>query len=63
MIHICSCYYPTQFFLTDIKIGPISFLLSFKIFVYLAAPGLRCSMCDLHSSLCHAGSLVVTCGI
>ena len=53
MIHICSCYYPTQFFLTDIKIGPISFLLSFKIFVYLAAPGhcamqtLSCDMWDL----------------
>ena len=35
----------------------------FLIFIYLAVPGLSCSMQDLPSSLQHAGSLVEACGI
>ena len=35
MIHICSCYYPTQFFLTDIKKGPISFFLFKYLSIWL----------------------------
>ena len=38
-------------------------LFCFKIFIYLAAQGLSCSMWDLRSSRKHAGSLAASCGI
>ena len=34
-----------------------------KVFIYLAAPGLRCGMRGLQSSLQHARSLVAACGL
>lgn len=37
--------------------------LDFKIFIYLAVPGLSCGTWDVQSSLQHAGSLVEACGI
>ena len=35
----------------------------FKIFIYLAVPGLSCGTRDVQFSLQHVGSLVAACGI
>ena len=41
----------------------LSFITYLFLVIYLASPGLSCSMQDLPSSLRHAGSLVAACGI
>ena len=38
--------------------GEFFYLVGFGFGVFLAAPGLNCSLWELPSSLCHAGSLV-----
>ena len=41
----------------------VTLLLFFLTFIYLAAPGLNCSLKDLQSLLKHVGSLVAGCKV